>query len=254
MKPLKGYQIFLLAALIVGASLLVTAAYKSNHQDFKEYAVFAVSGGGFIEPTSKATLEVESASAADTTQTLTVYGSSETTATSEAFVLNGVTAVTGATIFEAIYGVRLDGVAAGAVTVTLKLATEETIATVTAGAKYCYNAGQLDDSSGNLPAGMVVTTTGWLSDTSDTWLYARDGLPAMNAKCSDVTNPITWIYQISDDNVNWINGATSLTNMDNNQTRKAATETMVRYLRLVLTHTIVTPEANASVNILVINK
>jgi hypothetical protein len=244
--------------LVVAGFILALLLAVGWHKDgvrmpglFKENPYFAASGGGFIQLTGVHSLEAVSTED-DITQTLTIYGSAEGSPALEDLVLTGTTPVSGAVNFDTIFGIKLDAVCAGIILVSTEAGAKA--ASIPAGDTYCYNAGSLDSTTGNFPAGMAVTTTGWGDSTSNAWLLS-DQYPAINGKCSDVGNVIAWKYQLSDDNVNWIDGAVSLDNMDNNQKRYAATEPYIRYMRFVLTHSVpTTAEANPSVNIIVLNK
>jgi len=95
----------------------------------------ASAGGNFGNQPGGAAVQAKSDSAADTTQTITLYGTITGTTTSETVAvkaLNGVTAVTvGGATWQNILGVRLSAACAG--TITVELAGGNDIITIAAG-------------------------------------------------------------------------------------------------------------------------
>lgn len=97
--------------------------------------VSAETGGGFANQPAGDGVEIVSASAADTTQTVTIYGTitgALTTVTSETVALTGTDAVsTDITTWQTILGVELSAATAGNITVR-EASANQTITTITA--------------------------------------------------------------------------------------------------------------------------
>lgn len=230
------------------------AGYKGGSHPvgmFKENPYFAASGGGITQPSTSETSVWLRAASGDTSD-IYVFGEIDGTITGEIVTLTETDGVSLEFSYSEFYSFRKSATT-GVVTIETVETTPEVLAQIPAASLYCYNAGTLNDDDNNFPVGVAVTTTGYSCYTGDTWVLS-DSYPVINLKCSNVTIPITAKYQLSDDDANWIDGAVSISNLDNNQQRKTATEPYVRYLRLVLTQNTNTVEAKPSVNVLVINK
>jgi len=97
------------------------------------------------QPAVSSLMTVSSSSAADTTQTVTIYGAQSGSMVSETLTLNGVTPVVGAKFFDTVFGVVLSAACAG--TLTMIDGVPATIATV---APAVLTAGLLDMSANPL--------------------------------------------------------------------------------------------------------
>lgn len=122
------------------------SGYVGKAQTAQVSLLNATAGGNFANQPGGAAVQVKSDSAADTTQTVTVYGTvtaSTTTVTSETVTLTGTVAVaTTTTTWQNILGIRISAAHAG--TVTVELAGGNDIITI---------------ATGTLTAGIVAATS-----------------------------------------------------------------------------------------------
>lgn len=116
------------------------------------------------------TLLVSSASAADTTQQVVVYGTDAagTTAISETFNLNGTSSVAGSLTFSKVTGARVIGTTAG--TVTVSDTNPTTVLTIAAGAN---GSAGLSACAGNYVGNGVVTLVSSGASTKDVVLVGK---------------------------------------------------------------------------------
>ena len=186
--------LLLLSFFICGSVMAVETEYEQN----KVYRTYEVTGWHIcvvdddIDDTAELlteldstylqltttydTLEVVSASASDTTQSITVYGVYDGEKTSATFKLNGTAAVCGATYFEYVDQAVLDAECAGIITVR-RATADVFITSIPAGV---LNAGMAQHFNGEYKSYVtgwscgVLTTTGdvlfelrWYPDESD---------------------------------------------------------------------------------------
>lgn len=84
----------------------------------------------------------------------------------------------------------------------------------------------MNGASGCLTANTTFTSSAVdLSDAEKCILYL---------KCSDITTSMVTSYQVSYDGTNWVNGAVSISNLDNNAQAITLTEAVLRYVRIVI--------------------
>lgn len=132
--------------------------------------------------------------------------------------------------------------------VTVYTTNEGIVCTLEAGSKGRWSAFLLDGSTYNLPINNTVST-----DAIDTERDIDTASKIIDLKCSDIDLQIPVKYQISDDNINWINGSATFSNADNNTTRTLITDKSAKYIKLVFTSAVITSETPATVKGFVIH-
>jgi len=230
--------------------------------------------GGFRQPANPSSIIVFSTSTLDAVPTgtteVTVWGSLAGVPTSETITLTGTTAATNNDhLFDTVFSITVAGdVHVG----NIYTVYDDSVALVSvefgiipSGVMQLHNNVILDGTAGfgsgtgNFPVNCTITTEGWNRTQMFRNYYTdpfclSDELQVISGRCSDVTAPITWSYQISDNNVDWIDGEVALTNLDNNITREVVTEPLVSYIRFVLSHSTVTAELAPLVDVRLIAK
>jgi hypothetical protein len=161
--PIAGYGTFQGGTGWVGVNQTGTTASSGTAYE-TILATAANSGGNFGNQPANDGVEVLSSSAADTTQTVTIYGTTNNTNTmvAETVALTGITFVaTTKTDWGIILGVELSAACAGTITVR-EASADQTITTI-APASTSAGVQTVTASPGSLNAGLVMVAAGGAS-------------------------------------------------------------------------------------------